>query len=1068
MDVIWSRDSLNLVLKVKVKKDAIGTAEDFSKANVWVMLIGCNNRYVVPVKSVSNGVTTCEVKVKQAGIDDDVYGVKVVWVKNGSGSPAGEAAGTGAGMSEREKWMRGMRDERCFYLYGHDHEGKVPDNGWKRGGIGVVEIQRAFSLTSYQNDANKKTDVVTLEWEKVAATYGYDGLDAYERAVMLGVTSLSEKQWVYNAEQVSQKMASFEAAETARGIAEELRVQAEEAREAAEAERADKVDEVLAAAEAATSAASAATTLANTTIRTANTAANTARDAAQSAAASAASADAAAASANNAAGVAQGAANTATSAAQSAAAQTSAANTAAAYATQQGNYAKSKGDEAGEKIEAVNSKINDLDSKAEQYSSDHATAVSDHNKAESDHSTAVSDHTKVAGAENVDASVSSDGKKIIITGRNGVSKQVTIPEGGGSGVTSYNDLTDKPTIPTKTSQLTNDSGFATIGVDIAALKDDINGKVDKVAGKGLSTNDYTTADKNKVAQVEDLVLKVGDIDARGGREYVSFVNSTAKTFVISFTLERGAKMRYQHKANGKNGRVTIYEGDTELTYFATSSSEYVYENPYDRDIELSLYESGGGTSNMVSAIISWGVYALAEDKLDKSEYNSFVEKVVGGDYYDKRADWASSSMQKTILETTLKRGDVITYSHKSHSGNAILLVFANGSFLKQYKLTDTFNVEYSMGESDMDMSVKIVIQGTDTNIGGILYYRIAYGIYGALKNQVDKCVNLDSKCGTLSELTTTDKTSLVKAINEVNAKPSGGGSVSIEFNNDGSADITSGTTTEKFLKQSMVAKYGVVKQNQVWTQATDGAYDYEMQNVQRGWIPIDFINRWNDALNFYAPLVNKNIVQEYNSAGRYNEETGYFEYRDLKDISYEEAIAILSWGDGTLQYSYMGSTNIGKYVKIRAKIFGKYNISAWVSTSNVCFGIANTSVECVRGVYHIQSYTRCIYIYNNAYDVFSGVKYLKYLGEFDVTAKQNMDFSASYCLEEVKLVGLNYNMNMKNSPRVTAESVAFLVSRAGTKTLSITLHPTAYARAIADADVQSALASKTNVTLVSA
>ena len=37
----------------------------------------------------------------------------------------------------------------------------------------------------------------------------------------------------------------------------------------------------------------------------------------------------------------------------------------------------------------------------------------------------------------------------------------------GGGVTSYNDLTDKPTIPTKTSQLTNDSGFLTEHQDIS-------------------------------------------------------------------------------------------------------------------------------------------------------------------------------------------------------------------------------------------------------------------------------------------------------------------------------------------------------------------------------------------------------------------------------------------------------------------------------------------------------------------------------------------------------------------------------------------------------------------------
>ena len=50
-------------------------------------------------------------------------------------------------------------------------------------------------------------------------------------------------------------------------------------------------------------------------------------------------------------------------------------------------------------------------------------------------------------------------------------------------------------VPTKTSELTNDSGFATT----TAMNTGLNGKVDKVDGKGLSTNDYTTAEKNKLA-----------------------------------------------------------------------------------------------------------------------------------------------------------------------------------------------------------------------------------------------------------------------------------------------------------------------------------------------------------------------------------------------------------------------------------------------------------------------------------------------------------------------------------------------------------------------------------------
>ena len=51
------------------------------------------------------------------------------------------------------------------------------------------------------------------------------------------------------------------------------------------------------------------------------------------------------------------------------------------------------------------------------------------------------------------------------------------------------------TVPTKTSDLTNDSNFATITA--------LNSKVDKVTGKGLSTNDYTTAEKDKLASIEN-------------------------------------------------------------------------------------------------------------------------------------------------------------------------------------------------------------------------------------------------------------------------------------------------------------------------------------------------------------------------------------------------------------------------------------------------------------------------------------------------------------------------------------------------------------------------------------
>jgi hypothetical protein len=56
---------------------------------------------------------------------------------------------------------------------------------------------------------------------------------------------------------------------------------------------------------------------------------------------------------------------------------------------------------------------------------------------------------------------------------------------------NYSDLIG---VPTKVSSFTNDSGYL--------VSSDISGKVDKVSGKGLSTEDYTTAEKSKLAGIE--------------------------------------------------------------------------------------------------------------------------------------------------------------------------------------------------------------------------------------------------------------------------------------------------------------------------------------------------------------------------------------------------------------------------------------------------------------------------------------------------------------------------------------------------------------------------------------
>lgn len=68
-------------------------------------------------------------------------------------------------------------------------------------------------------------------------------------------------------------------------------------------------------------------------------------------------------------------------------------------------------------------------------------------------------------------------------------------------------------------------------------------------------------------------------------------------------------------------------------------------------------------------------------------------------------------------------------------------------------------------------------------------------------------------------------------------------------------------------------------------------------------------------------------------------------------------------------------------------------------------------------------------------------------------------------LESIKLYKLNRNMVL-NCEMLSCESIEYMINNATDVTIAITLHPEAYERAVADEGVQTALANKTNVSLV--
>lgn len=115
---------------------------------------------------------------------------------------------------------------------------------------------------------------------------------------------------------------------------------------------------------------------------------------------------------------------------------------------------------------------------------------------------------------------------------------------------SYNDLTDKPTIPST-------ADFATVSY----VDNKVAGKVDVVDGKGLSTNDYTDAEKTKLAGIETGANKT-IVDS----VFNMLSDNPVKNSVISAALAGKANLVHTHsdKADAEHTHDDRYYTESEI------------------------------------------------------------------------------------------------------------------------------------------------------------------------------------------------------------------------------------------------------------------------------------------------------------------------------------------------------------------------------------------------------------------------------------------------------------------------------------------------------------------------
>ena len=264
---------------------------------------------------------------------------------------------------------------------------------------------------------------------------------------------------------------------------------------------------------------------------------------------------------------------------------------------------------------------------------------------------------------------------------------------------NYNSLTNKPTIPSLNGYATKQYVNEEIEkIDVTeqltdyATKTELGNKVDKVGGKGLSTNDYTTAEKNKLS----------------GLTNYKHPTSHSATMITEDSTHRfvtdSEKSSWNNKSNLALGTTstTAFRGDYGNTAYTHSQSTHAPSNAQkNSDITKAEIEAKL-TGNVASHTHS---QYLTEHQ-DLSLYAKTTELTLGVHTDGLIYLFKGNQPIGNGVAQTIQSGDVVGYVD---SDNDIVLSgkLADGTYKLKYEMEDGSKIDVGQ----IDLSDK----PTDTN-----------------------------------------------------------------------------------------------------------------------------------------------------------------------------------------------------------------------------------------------------------------------------------------------------------------------------------------------------------------
>lgn len=289
----------------------------------------------------------------------------------------------------------------------------------------------------------------------------------------------------------------------------------------------------------------------------------------------------------------------------------------------------------------------------------------------------------------------------------------------GTALTVDSSRSVNITVPTKVSELTNDSGFLTEHQDLTdyAKKSELDSKVDKVNGKGLSTNDYTTAEKDKLSGIADgannYSLPVATSNALGG------VKSGTDITVDASGNVSVNDNSHAHTIANVTGLQDVLDAKATTSYVDTKVAGIVDSAPEALDTLNELADALGNDPNFATTVatqIGSKVDKVDGKGLSTNDLTATLKANYDAAYTHSTAAHAPSNAERNTIVGIQKNGTDVTINSTTRKVNIIVPTKVSELTNDSGYLTQHQDLSSYAKQSDLDSKVdKVNGKGLSTN-----------------------------------------------------------------------------------------------------------------------------------------------------------------------------------------------------------------------------------------------------------------------------------------------------------------------------------------------------------------